>query len=260
MDKWTSGTDYDKWMGRWSRLLADEFLSWLNPPSKLRWLDVCCGSGVLTEAVIKRCAPARVAGIDASPQQIEFASAHRARSVVNFETGDAMALPFPEASFDIAVCGLGLNYVPDPERALREMCRVTGPGRVIAVYVWDYAEGARFLREFWDAAAAVDRQASAYDQAHRFPLCNPEALRKLFERAGLEKVHVRSLDITTRFANFDDYWQPILTGQGSAPGYLATRDEHMRNAIREPLRESLTTGSDGAIELPARAWAVRGLR
>lgn len=260
MDKWTSGADYDQWMGRWSRLLANEFLTWLNLPPNLRWLDVCCGSGVLTEAIVERSSPARVAGVDASPQQIEFARAHRARPVVSFETGDAMALPFAEGSFDIAVCGLGLNFVPEPERALQEMRRVTVPGAVIAVYVWDYSDGARFLRAFWDAAAAVDREALIYDQAQRFPLCNPVALRGLFERACLDQVTVRQLDITTRFANFDDYWQPLLTEQGSAPSYLATRDEITRNVIRERLRQSLTTGSEGAIELPARAWAIRGQR
>ena len=168
--------------------MAHEFLNWLNLPSNLRWLDVCCGSGVLTEAIIERCTPARVAGVDASSQQIEFALAHRARPAVTFETGDAMALAFRDASFDVAVCGLGLNFVPQPERALQEMRRVTVPHAVIAIYVWDYAEGARFLREFWDAAAASDHEALAYDQAQRFPMCNPEALRKLFEQAGLMQV------------------------------------------------------------------------
>jgi SAM-dependent methyltransferase len=260
MDKWTSGADYDQWMGRWSRLVAHEFLNWLNLPSNLRWLDVCCGSGVLTEAIVDRFAPVRVAGVDVSPQQIEFACSHRAHPAVSFETGDAMALSFPEGSFDIAVCGLGMNYVPEPERALRDMRRVTVPGGVIAVYVWDYAEGARFLREFWDVVADVDQEASAYDQGRRFPLCNPEALRKLFEGAGVEHVTTRALDITTRFVDFDDYWQPFLTGQGSAPNYLAGRDERIQNAIRECLRGSLPIGVDGAIALPARAWAVRGTR
>jgi SAM-dependent methyltransferase len=260
MDKWTSGADYDQWMGRWSRLLAHEFLNWLNLPPNLRWLDVCCGSGVLTETIVDHFAPARVAGLDASSQQIQFAREHRARPAVSFETGDAMALPFADASFDVAVCGLGLNFVPDPERALQEMRRVTVQEAVIAAYVWDYAAGARFLREFWDAATAVDHEASAYDQARRFPLCKPAALSKLFNDAHLGPVQVRALDITTRFASFEDYWQPLLTGQGSAPTYLATRDEPTRSAIRERLQDSLITNSEGAIELPARAWAIRAQR
>jgi SAM-dependent methyltransferase len=260
MDKWTSGAAYDQWMGRWSRLLAHEFLNWLNLAPDLRWLDVCCGSGVLTEAIVERFLPARVAGLDASPQQIQFARERRAGTNVAFEAGDAMALPFADASFDVAVCGLGLNFVPQPERALREMRRVTGPAGVIAVYVWDYAEGARFLREFWDAATAVDREALAFDQAQRFPLCHPDALCNLFEGTGLEQVKVCPLNITTRFSSFDDYWQPLLTAQGSAPNYLASRDELTKSAIRERLRDSLPADSEGAIELPARAWAICGRR
>ena len=152
MDKWTSGAAYDQWMGRWSQLLAHEFLNWLAPSLNLRWLDVCCGSGVLTEAIVRQSTPSRVTGIDASSHQIEFARAHRASPATIFETGDAMALPFSDASFDLAVCGLGLNFIPQPKLALEEMRRVTVPDAVIAVYVWDYAEGARFLRTFWDVS------------------------------------------------------------------------------------------------------------
>jgi ubiquinone/menaquinone biosynthesis C-methylase UbiE len=258
MDKWTSGADYDRWMGRWSRLLADEFLHWLNLPSKLRWLDVCCGSGVLTEAIVERFAPLQIVGMDVSLQQIEFAQVHRASPSVSFQVGDAMALPFEEASFDAIVCGLGLNYLPDPKTALRGMRRVANREGVIAIYVWDYADGTRFLREFWDAATAVDPEAVVYDQAHRFGFCNPEPLRELFESAGLKQVTVRALDIVTRFISFDDYWQPLLAGQGSAPNYLMSRDEANQASIRERLRDALPADEAGVIELPARGWAVCG--
>jgi ubiquinone/menaquinone biosynthesis C-methylase UbiE len=260
IDKWTSGADYDQWMGRWSQLVAEEFLSWLGLTPRLRYLDVCCGSGVLTEAIVERLAPARVVGIDASAKQIRFARAHRGGPGINFEIGDALHLPFAADSFDIAVCGLGLNYVPEAEGALREMRRVTVPKGIIAGYVWDFAEGTRFLREFWDAAAAVDGEALRHDQARRFPWCNPVALRELFARAGLKEVEVTALVITTRFTSFDDYWQPLQTGQGSAPNYLASRSEGTRDAIRERLRQSLPTDAQGGIALPARAWGVRGRR
>ena len=138
------------------------------------------------------------------------------------------------------------------------MRRVAVPGSATAIYVWDYAAGAGFVRKFWDAAIEVDPDALTHDQARRFPWCNPEGLRTLFEGAGLEQVVVRALDISTRFTDFDDYWQPLLMGQGSAPTYLAARDQPTQKAIRERLRQSLPTGSDGAIELPARAWAARG--
>jgi SAM-dependent methyltransferase len=247
-------------MGRWSRLLAQEFLNWLDVSAGVRWLDVCCGSGGITEAIVERNAPVTVVGVDASAEQISFARQHRAYPNVSFETADAMALPFPDFSFDVVVCGLGLNYLPTPGRALEEFRRVVKPGGTIAVYVWDYADGARFLREFWDAAVAVDSEAATSDQAYRFPMCTPEGLRSLFEQAQLEGSTSHALNVVTRFTSFDDYWQPLLTGQGSAPVYLAARDPQIQAAIRERLRAVLPTNSQGAIELPARAWAMRARR
>jgi SAM-dependent methyltransferase len=258
-DRWTSGSHYDQWMGRWSRLLAQDFLQWLDLAAGLRWLDVCCGSGVITEAIVERNAPARIVGIDASPQQINFACQNRAYPNVIFQTGDAMALPFPDATFDAVVCGLGLNYIPNPVEALKEFCRVSPPDGTIAVYLWDYAQGARFLREFWDAAIAVDHEADSFDQARRFPMCTPEGLQSLFEQAELKHTALHALEIATRFTSFEDYWEPLLTGQGSAPNYLATRDQKIQTAIRERLRATLPADSHGVIDLPARAWAVRAL-
>ena len=150
-----------------------------------------------------------------------------------------------------------MNYIPSPVDALKEFCRVTSHRGTIAVYLWDYAQGARFLREFWDAAIAVDHEAASFDQAHRFPICNPEGLQSLFEQAGLKHTSLHTLEVVTHFTSFDDYWAPLLTGQGSAPNYLATRDQKTQTAIRERLRAVLSADSHGAIDLPARAWAIR---
>jgi ubiquinone/menaquinone biosynthesis C-methylase UbiE len=260
MDRWTSGSDYDQWMGRWSRLLAREFLKWLNLPAHSRWIDICCGSGVISEAISERSDPASVVGVDVSSEQIDFARRHRTRSNITFEIADAMLLPFDDPSFDVAVCGLGLNYIPNPLRALEEFKRVLRSGGTLAVYVWDYEHGARFLREFWDAAAAVDPEAVAFDQARRFPICTPEGLRDLFEQAKLEEICFHALEVVTRFTSFDDYRKPLLAGQGSAPNYIATRDPRIRTRIRERLRAALPVSSEGTIELPARAWAIRARR
>jgi hypothetical protein len=137
---------------------------------------------------------------------------------------------------------------------------VLRPGGTVAVYLWDYVRGARFLREFWDAATAIDPEAASLDQALRFPICTEDGLRSIFEQAKLEELSLTALDIVTRFTGFDDYWEPLLTGQGSAPNYLATRDKKVQAAIREHLRATLQANAQGAIELPARAWAIRGRR
>jgi len=260
IDRWTSGAAYDQWMGRWSRLLAVQLLKWLDAKAGLRWIDVCCGSGIVTQAIVGYTAPASIVGVDASHEQINFARQRRTYDNVIFQTADATALPFADATFDVAVCGLGLNFIPTPGLGLEEFCRVTRPAGAIAVYVWDYAEGARFLREFWDTAVAMDSEAATFDQARRFPMCTPEGLLSLFKQAKLEDITLHALDVVTRFASFDDYWEPLLTGQGSAPNYLATRDKKIQTAIRDHLRAGLPTNAQGAIELPARAWAIRARR
>jgi SAM-dependent methyltransferase len=258
LDRWTSGADYDRWMGRWSRLLAQEFLSWLNISAGCRWIDICCGSGVLTESIVERVSPASVVGVDASLQQIDFARQHRTSTNVTFEVANAMSLPFADASFDVAVCGLGLNYLPNPLQALEEFRRVVQPGGTIAAYVWDYENGARFVREFWDAAIAIDPNAAAVDQARRFPICKLSELSALFAQAKLQPSRTHTLYIVTRFTSFDDYWEPLLGGQGSAPNYLISRDQQMQTKIRDRLKATLPADSAGAIELSARAWAIRG--
>jgi hypothetical protein len=138
------------------------------------------------------------------------------------------------------------------------MRRVAAPSGTVAAYVWDYAEGMRLMRAFWDAAAALDPAAASLDEGRRFPLCRPEPLARLFAAAGLREVATRAIDVPTVFRDFDDYWDPFLGGQGPAPAYCVGLAEDARTALRERLRTSLPVAPDGRIRLTARAWAVRG--
>lgn len=257
---WAAGDLYEPYVGRWSRLVARAFLEWLAVPAGKDWLDVGCGTGALTQTVLDRNHPRSLTGVDASTGFVEHAKAHvgggqRAR----FEVGDAQALPIDAASFDAAVSGLVLNFVPQPLRAVAEMARVVRPGGVVAAYVWDYAGKMELMRHFWDAAAALDGAAHELDEGRRFPICRPAPLSELFEKAGLHDVEVRAIDIPTAFRDFDDYWSPFLGGQGPAPGYAMSLSEERRAALRDRIRSGLPVGDDGAIRLIARAWAVRGL-
>ena len=201
-----------------------------------------------------------VCGMDRSWPQIQFAHGHCAQPPAAFCMGDALSLPFRNEYFDLCVCGLGLNFLPDAVAGLREMARVTRPGETIAVYVWDYAGEMKSLREFWDVARAVDPEAEAHDQARRFPVCSQEGLQSAFQFAGFSSLASRNLDITTRFASFEEYWAGFQLKQGSAPVYLASRSERVREAIREGLEAALPVQPDGSIVLSARALAQRARR
>jgi SAM-dependent methyltransferase len=189
---------------------------------------------------------------------VTYAKVHVNSERVTFEVGDAQALQIHSASFDVVVSGLVLNFVPEPRRAVAEMARVTRPGGSVAAYVWDYAKKMELMRYFWDAAVSLDPVAFGLDEGHRFPICKPPLLTQLFEDAGLQKVEVRSIDIATRFRDFDDYWSPFLGGQGPAPSYAVSLSDDLRGTLRERIRSSLPIAKDGSIPLMARAWAVRG--
>ncbi|MGR4869093.1 class I SAM-dependent methyltransferase [Variovorax sp. LARHSF232] len=257
-DNWAAAELYEPYVGRWSRKVALEFLDWLQLPSHAQWLDVGCGTGALAQAVLHVARPASVLGIDASPGFIDYARACTPDARARFELGDAQALPLDAHSVDVAVSGLVINFVPQPERALAEMARVVRPGGTVAIYVWDYADGMELMRYFWDAALELIPAAHDVAEGRRFPMCRPEPLLSLFAQAGLADVEVRALEVPTPFRDFDDYWKPFLGGQGPAPGFVMALPEADRVRLRERIRAALPTAADGSIALRARAWGVRG--
>lgn len=257
-DTWDAGKLYEPYVGRWSRLVAGEFLSWLGVPAQSAWLDVGCGTGALTEVILQGAQPRSVTGIDPSAGFIEHARAQVDDPRAVFNVADARSLPVALAHFDAAVSGLVLNFVPDPPRGLAEMARAVRPDGCVAAYVWDYAGRMELMRHFWDAAVALDPAALDLDEGRRFTLCAPAALTELFRGAGLGKVECRAIDVPTRFRDFDDYWNPFLGGQAPAPGYAMSLSEERRARLRERIRSRLPVAGDGSIDLIARAWAIRG--
>lgn len=256
-DAWEQGGPYEQYVGRWSRQVAPTFLAWLGVDEGRSWLDVGCGTGALSATILDLCAPESVTGVDPSEGFLETARANLAGRG-NFLLGDGEKIPLPDASVDVVVSGLVLNFIPDAQRGLAEMTRVARPSATVAAYVWDYARQMQFMRYFWDAVVELEPGDAGLDEANRFPIATAEGLREAFVAAGLVRVEVRGIDIPTRFADFDDYWQPFLGGQGAAPSYAMALEEPARNRLRDRIRANLPTNEDGSISLIARAWAVRG--
>lgn len=257
VDQWDAGGAYEPYVGRWSRLVASRFVEWLAAAPNSRWMDIGCGTGALTEAVLQIASPESVRGVDPSEEYVAFARNRIRDPRVEFAVAEATQLP-PDDAFDFVVSGLVMNFVPDPETALREMQRVAASGGCLAAYVWDYAEGMEMLRRFWDTATELDPSAAALDEGRRFPLCHPEPLRALWDGAALRDVTVLPIEVETVFRDFDDYWLPFLGGQGPAPTYVASLSQTDRDGLKDVLRRGLPIERDGSIHLRARAWAVRG--
>ncbi len=255
-DTWERGDPYEQYVGRWSRRVAPQFLSWLNIPAGRRWLDVGCGTGALSAAILDQCAPVSVIGVEPSEGFLEKAKEQLGTRVL-LRRGSAAEIPLDDRAVDVTVSGLVLNFVPNGRAAVSEMARVTASGGTIAAYVWDYSGKMELMRHFWDAAVELNPEAAKLDEGVRFPVCRPEALTELFASAGLRGAQVTAIDITTSFADFEDYWRPFLGGQGPAPAYAMALDNTARARLADLIRGRLPLQADGSISLTARAWAVR---
>lgn len=258
-ETWSAAASYEEYMGRWSREVAQRFLDWLAPPSGADWLDVGCGTGALSQAILTQVAPRSLLGIDPSPDFVAQARGTVLDSRVRFAVAGAELLPTQDASIDAVGSGLVLNFVPDRTAALAEIVRVLRPGGLLGFYVWDYPGGGLgFMKAFWQAVLDVDPSSANREQSARSQFCTPEGLSALCRDAGFPEPEVTPIEIVTPFPDFEAFWRPFTLGAGPGGGFLAKQSPAQRERIKARLAE--TYGDKAPIILPARAWAVKANR
>lgn len=254
---WSDATAYERYVGQWSRIIAPRFVHWLAAPPGSAWLDIACGTGALTQAILDHKQPSTIDALDPSPAYLRAAQANLKDPRVRFRQGAAESLPYPDATFDITVSGLVLNFIDAP-RALAEQRRVTKPGGTIAAYIWDYAGAYEYARLFWDSAHAVDPGVTPFDPRQKYPLCGSDKLDDVFRKSGLADALTIPIDATASFSTFDAYWSAIDARQGSMAEYLSSISDATRAKIRGELATRVRRDADGGVHLNLRAIAVKG--
>jgi SAM-dependent methyltransferase len=252
--RFSNGATYERAMGVWSRLAGDVFLDWLAPSTGLRWLDVGCGNGALTSLLAERFAPSALHGIDPSEGQLAFARTRPTLQAASFQQAGAMALPFPDNSFDAAVMGLVVFFIPDPSKGIAEMARVVSAGGLVATYAWDMLGGG-----FPQNVLQVEMRKMNIS----FPLppsndaSHMSNLEALWAGAGLSEVETREITVERTFADFEDFWATCLLGSttGAAIADLQTADVEL---LQSRVRARLKTREDGQVVCGARANAIKG--
>ncbi len=252
--RFDDGAAYERFMGVWSRAVGATFLDWLAPRPGLRWLDVGCGNGAFTERIVERCAPASVDGIDPSDAQLAFARTRPAARLARFRSGDAMALSYPDDSFDVAVMPLVIFFVPDPAKGIAEMARVVAPGGLVAAYAWDMLEGGfpydSLLVELESMGLPVPKPPSP--GASRIA-----AMQELWAAAGLEDIETRVIPTQRTFADPRDYFETIRLSPSVGAKITAMPGADIAR-LESRLASRFVPDSDGRIVLSAFANAVRG--
>lgn len=254
----TVSSGYERYMGRWSRLLAPAYIGFAGVKNGERILDVGTGTGALASALEIAMTSSELAGIDPSEGFINYAKKNAKSGRVSFEVGDAQALRFKDASFDHTMSLLVMNFIPDHNKAIAEMRRVTRPKGVVSSCVWDYNEGMQSLRFFWDEVVALDPGIAPKDERN-MKLTREGQLGELWRKAGLVNVQEKPLVIDQAFSSFEDYWGPFLTGVGPGGAYVVSLPLERRVQLEARLRKRLLGNrDDGAFVLKARVWCVRG--
>jgi SAM-dependent methyltransferase len=254
------GPAYERFIGRWSRRVADRLAEMAPPALDGALLDVGCGTGSVAAALAARFPGREIVGVDVSEPYLAFARNRADCAGVSFLLQDAQALDFESGRFAAAYALIALNFMADPLKAAREMARVVRPGGLVCASAWDFRCGLVYQRLLWDTAAGIDPAAAATrDRIFANPLAKPDGMTDLLRAAGLADVARASVTIRMDFASFDDYWSPLLGGQGPVGSYVAGLDAALRDRVSAAVRAAYLSGDeDGPRSLTATAWVVTG--
>lgn len=249
------GAAYELVTGRWSRVAGGIFLDWLALPSELRWLDVGCGNGAFTELVLRRSFPRAICGIDPSKDQVAFAKRREGASKIDYRIGDALALPYGNEEFDVAVMALVIGFLPDRLKAMAELKRVVRKGGTIGTYVWDGPASGHPQQPLIDTLQDMGIELSAMDGDKDRPLA---ALRTIFEKAGLTDIATRTIEIEQSFSHFEEFWTAQNALQNRFVQAIRTMSPTELDRFKALLRKRLPTDASNRIVYTARANAVKG--
>ena len=254
----SASADYERFMGRWSRQLAPEYIAFAGVKNGDRVLDVGTGTGSLASVLEATVTSSEIVGVDPSEGFISYAKKNAKSGRTHFETGDAQALRFQDSSFDQTMALLVMNFIPDHNKAIGEMRRVTRPQGVVSACVWDYDAGMQMLRFFWDEAVALDPAIEPKDERH-MKLSREGQLGELWNSAGLVNVQQKPVSIDQAYESFDDYWGSFLKGAGPGGAYVVSLSDERRRELETRIRKRLLGNrGNGPFVLKARAWCVRG--
>jgi len=256
MEQWDSATGYELYVGRWSRAISVEFVNWLQPRSNLKWLEIGCGTGALTQAIAENCSPSYLLAIDKSKVYIEQARRSNNLNCISFFNKDINSFKVTD-DFDNITSGLVLNFIPDIATILKKLLKKLKSGGQLSAFVWDYAGHYQPMRFFWDAAKEVTPGAELFDPGKKFANCTENGLIGLLQELNLEDIQFSSIDKIATFNNFDDYWLPIAAAQGSVSEFinLLTPDEIAE--VKQSIKRKLPIAANGQIKMVISSLAVK---
>jgi ubiquinone/menaquinone biosynthesis C-methylase UbiE len=245
---------YERFMGQWSRAVGTRFLEWLAAPSGLNWLDVGCGTGILTGLIVDQCAPAAVFGVDSQRAQIEHAKRQAFAHRVTLRVAQAETLPFSDQSFDAVASALALNFITDRPRALAEMQRVARPNGMVAAFVWNF-EAER--SPSWPLRAALRSMGVEVPEIPGTRASSISALTGLFAQAGLDEIATTLIEAKRGYTDFDAFWVAQTPSYSPTTWVIDGMTPREREKLKGQVGAALSKSQSGHIEYSVAANAVK---
>lgn len=195
-----------------------------------RVLDLACGTGIVTRHLVDRIGPTgRVVGLDVNVDMLAVARRVVPHPAIEWLEGSALAMPLPDAAFDVVVCEQGLQFFADKLAAFREIRRVMAPGGRLTMTVWraiEHAPGFRLLEE-----ALARRVGAAQAALPPFSLGDAHAICALASRAGFREVQSGAAVKLSRWQSAEHFVRSMVGGAPTMLGALAAQGPSVLDEI-----------------------------
>lgn len=254
-----AAAEYDRAFSHVSAYFLPSLLRAARLKPGQRVLDVAAGTGIAAEAALAVVgAEGSVVAADLSPEMVEKARQRLCRaSNASVAVEDGQALSFPDESFDVVLCSLGLMFFPDHVRGLSEFRRVLRPGGRAIISVNTTPNRSYNGRINVVVARHVPSLAEATSRT--FALGEATRLQTFFREAGFADIETHTEKHSFTFPSFDAYYSPFERGGASTGQALASLPEEIRRAIREEVRRDLAD-MGGPIEVEMEIRFASGRR
>lgn len=246
---------YDTFMGRFSRPLALKFVNSLPLLRGSTALDVGCGPGALTGALVDMLGADAVSVVDPSPPFLAACLAQYPD--VTGKQGRAEALPYDDDSFDAVLSQLVLFFLSDAEAAGLEMVRVAKVGGLLASSIWDRSR-MEMMSRFWQSAGVVIGEGPEEPhEAHASRFNSAGNLASYFDSLGLTDISESEISVQAEFVDFEELWLGYQQGIGPIGAWCVAQSDEIQSAIKTELFKNLGSPT-GSFTLSAIALTASG--